>query len=103
MTDPLFKSLIESFDSYIKRDSDIKLIEKAYIFDKKDDAYSKSKSTEIKWKGEAPNIKVVKKKVKKGGAEEEEPMKVEEGAVAAAPLPEEGGRRRKRGTRRRKH
>ena len=31
MTDPLFKSLIESFDSYIKRDSDIKLIEKAYI------------------------------------------------------------------------
>ncbi|MFH0766881.1 MAG: bifunctional (p)ppGpp synthetase/guanosine-3',5'-bis(diphosphate) 3'-pyrophosphohydrolase [Bacillota bacterium] len=31
MTDPLFQSLVESFDSYIKRESDIKLIEKAYI------------------------------------------------------------------------
>ncbi|MBU1094033.1 MAG: bifunctional (p)ppGpp synthetase/guanosine-3',5'-bis(diphosphate) 3'-pyrophosphohydrolase [Firmicutes bacterium] len=31
MTDPLFQSLVESFDSYIKRDSDIKLIEKAYV------------------------------------------------------------------------
>lgn len=31
MNDPLFQSLIESFDSYIKRDSDIKLIEKAYV------------------------------------------------------------------------
>ncbi len=31
MTDPLFQSLVESFDSYIKRESDIKLIEKAYF------------------------------------------------------------------------
>lgn len=42
------------------------IIEKAYIFNKKEDAYTTSKSTEIKWKGDAPNIKVVKKKVKKG-------------------------------------
>ncbi|MCF7930017.1 MAG: bifunctional (p)ppGpp synthetase/guanosine-3',5'-bis(diphosphate) 3'-pyrophosphohydrolase [Acholeplasmataceae bacterium] len=31
MNDPLLQSLFESFDSYIKRDSDIKLIEKAYV------------------------------------------------------------------------
>jgi GTP diphosphokinase / guanosine-3',5'-bis(diphosphate) 3'-diphosphatase len=32
--DPLFKSLAESFDAYIKRESDIKLIEKAYFLAK---------------------------------------------------------------------
>lgn len=42
------------------------ILEKAYIFNKKEDAYTESKATEIKWKGEAPNIKIVKKKVKKG-------------------------------------
>lgn len=45
---------------------DHSILEKAYIFNKKEDSYTESKSTEIKWKGEAPNIKVVKKKVKKG-------------------------------------
>ncbi|MBU1143980.1 MAG: bifunctional (p)ppGpp synthetase/guanosine-3',5'-bis(diphosphate) 3'-pyrophosphohydrolase [Firmicutes bacterium] len=34
VTDPLFKSLVEAFDSYIKRESDIKLIEKAYFLAK---------------------------------------------------------------------
>lgn len=34
MTDPLWSSLVESFDSYIKRESDIKLIEKAYFLAK---------------------------------------------------------------------
>jgi len=34
MTDPLFLSLAESFSSYIKRESDIKLIEKAYFLAK---------------------------------------------------------------------
>lgn len=41
-------------------------IEKTYIFNKKEDNYTESKSTEIKWIGTAPNIKTVKKKVKKG-------------------------------------
>ena len=31
MTDPLFDSLVKSFESYIRRESDIKLIEKAYF------------------------------------------------------------------------
>ncbi|TNF09257.1 MAG: bifunctional (p)ppGpp synthetase/guanosine-3',5'-bis(diphosphate) 3'-pyrophosphohydrolase [Bacillota bacterium] len=34
MQDPLFQSLAESFSSYIKRESDIKLIEKAYFLAK---------------------------------------------------------------------
>lgn len=34
MPDVLFQSLVESFDSYIKRESDIKLIEKAYFLAK---------------------------------------------------------------------
>jgi len=34
MSDPLFESLAQSFDSYIKRESDIKLIEKAYFLAK---------------------------------------------------------------------
>jgi len=34
MSDPLFDSLVQSFDSYIKRESDIKLIEKAYFLAK---------------------------------------------------------------------
>jgi GTP pyrophosphokinase len=34
MTDPLFQSLVESFNFYIKRESDIKLIEKAYFLAK---------------------------------------------------------------------
>jgi len=34
MSDPLFDSLAQSFDSYIKRESDIKLIEKAYFLAK---------------------------------------------------------------------
>jgi len=34
MSDPLFDSLAQSFDSYIKRESDIKLIEKAYFLSK---------------------------------------------------------------------
>lgn len=42
------------------------VLEKAYKFNKKEDSYTESKATEIKWKGEAPNIKVVKKKIKKG-------------------------------------
>lgn len=42
------------------------VLEKAYKFNKKEDGYTESKATEIKWKGEAPNIKVVKKKMKKG-------------------------------------
>jgi hypothetical protein len=45
---------------------DHNVLEKAYKFDKKEDAYTEMKATEIKWKGEAPNIKIVKKKVKKG-------------------------------------
>jgi len=43
-----------------------KILEKTYNFNKKEDAYTTSKSTEIKWKGDAPNIKLVKKKMKKG-------------------------------------
>ena len=34
MTDPLFQSLVESFNAYIKRETDIKLIEKAYFLAK---------------------------------------------------------------------
>jgi GTP pyrophosphokinase len=34
MPDVLFQSLVESFDSYIKRESDIKLVEKAYFLAK---------------------------------------------------------------------
>ena len=39
---------------------------KTYNFKKKDDAYTSCKSTEIKWKEDAPNVKIVKKKIKKG-------------------------------------
>ena len=42
------------------------VIEKQYIFNKKEDAYLEAKSKEIKWKGTPPNIKMVKKKIKKG-------------------------------------
>jgi len=45
---------------------DHSILEKAYKFNKKEDSYTESKATEIKWKGSAPNIKLVKKKVKKG-------------------------------------
>lgn len=41
-------------------------LEKTYTFNKKDDTYTEAKSTEIKWKGDAPNKKIVKKKIKKG-------------------------------------
>lgn len=41
-------------------------LEKTYTFNKKDDTYSEAKSTEITWKGDAPNKKIVKKKIKKG-------------------------------------
>ena len=43
-----------------------KVLEKTYIFNKKEDNYTEAKSTEIKWLGTAPNIKTVKKKIKKG-------------------------------------
>ena len=42
------------------------VLSKTYTFKKKDDAYTSCKSTEIKWKGDAPNVKIVKKKIKKG-------------------------------------
>jgi len=42
------------------------VLSKTYNFKKKDDAYTNCKSTEIKWKGDAPNVKIVKKKIKKG-------------------------------------
>lgn len=42
------------------------VLEKAYKFNKKEDTYVESMSTEIKWKGDAPNVKIVKKKIKKG-------------------------------------
>lgn len=42
------------------------VLEKSYTFNKKEDTYTEAKSTEIKWKGDAPNIKIVKKKVKRG-------------------------------------
>lgn len=45
---------------------DHSVIEKHYNFNKKEDAYTESKATEIKWKGDAPNVKIVKKKIKKG-------------------------------------
>ncbi len=42
------------------------VLEKQYIFNKKEDAYLEAKSKEINWKGSPPNIKMVKKKIKKG-------------------------------------
>jgi hypothetical protein len=42
------------------------VIQKFYKFNKKEDSYTESTSTQIKWKGDAPNIKVIKKKIKKG-------------------------------------
>lgn len=42
------------------------VLEKTYTFNKKEDTYSEAKSTEINWKGDAPNKKIVKKKIKKG-------------------------------------
>lgn len=42
------------------------VIEKFYKFNKKEDSYTESTSTQIKWKGDAPNVKVIKKKIKKG-------------------------------------
>lgn len=42
------------------------VIQKYYKFNKKEDSYTEATSTQIKWKGDAPNIKVIKKKIKKG-------------------------------------
>lgn len=60
----------KSFTVYFHFDEnqyfDGKVLEKTYIFNKKEDSYTTYKSSEIKWKGEAPNIKIVKKKIKKG-------------------------------------
>lgn len=42
------------------------VIQKYYKFNKKEDSYTESTSTQIKWKGDAPNVKVIKKKIKKG-------------------------------------
>ena len=41
-------------------------IEKSYIFNKKEDTYTEYKSTEITWKSDAPNVKIITKKIKKG-------------------------------------
>lgn len=45
---------------------DLPVLSKTYKFDKKEDAYTESVGTQIEWKGDAPNIKLVKKKIKKG-------------------------------------
>jgi nucleosome assembly protein 1-like 1 len=45
---------------------DLTVLKKTYKFDKKDDSYTESIGTQIEWKGDAPNIKLVKKKIKKG-------------------------------------
>ena len=42
------------------------ILEKSYTFNKKEDTFTEAKSTEIKWTGQAPNIKTIKKKIKKG-------------------------------------
>jgi nucleosome assembly protein 1-like 1 len=60
----------KSFTAYFTFSSnsffDETVIQKFYKFNKKEDSYTESTSTQIKWKGDAPNVKVIKKKIKKG-------------------------------------
>ena len=42
------------------------VLEKKYIFNKKEDTFTEAQTNEIKWTADAPNIKIVKKKIKKG-------------------------------------
>lgn len=60
------KSMTVSFHFSQNPFFDHTVLEKLYVFNKKEDTFTEAKSTEIKWKGDAPNIKIVKKKIKKG-------------------------------------
>ena len=58
----------KSFDAifHFKQNSffDETEVKKTYFFNKKDDCYDRSESTEIKWKDSPPNKKTISKKIK---------------------------------------